>query len=96
MDVDTLWLRSDSTAEELGAFTLRRAGAGGEAPHWEYDTTTVRGMFRTDGRTATVRTWMGTDDPLTFVGDGSRALRRFNMYPVPTAPRVQLTYERLP
>lgn len=92
---DTLWLRSDSTAQELGAFVDYRTNAAGETPTVEYDTTIVRGLFRVDRSDPTVRTWASTDDPVIVSNGGAQISRSIQFAPFTSNPRRLVRYRRL-
>jgi hypothetical protein len=97
MQADTLWLRPDLSAEEVGVFSYKMAGQGVTIPTVGTETTTVRGGYRVSDGRLIVNTWLETDDTIAVLRGGARLQRAVMVWSRrPTRPRPLLTYDRVP
>jgi hypothetical protein len=96
MQADTLSLRDDSVAVEMGVFSYKRAGAGPTTPIVGVEADSVRGRFSvTDGRLI-VRTWMDVDDTVEVLDGGAHLRRAVIVWNFrPTRIKPVLTYQRM-
>jgi hypothetical protein len=95
-EADTLSLRGDSVAVEMGVFSYKRAGAGPTAPIVGVEADSVRGRSTvTDGRLIG-RTWMDVDDTVDLLDGGAHLRRAVIVWNFrPTRIKPVLTYQRM-